>query len=101
MNRAVLFAVLLVAGCSSELPPTGSFAPPNTPTATGPLAGTIIVSDPGVPPSSVAGAAASSTTGTVVYVSLPPGTLPDSPSVRILNLRTADAVTPKVVAGGF
>jgi hypothetical protein len=102
MRRAALLLGLLVGACSGEPSPTGSSQPSLKPTVTGPLAGSVIVSDPSVPPTSVStSAAASSAVATVVYVSLPPGTLPDSASVRIANLRTADAVTPEVVAGGF
>ncbi len=102
MNRLALIAVLLSVACSSELPPTASSDPATKPPAPGPLAALLIVSDPGLrPDSSAASTAASSGGVTVVYVSLPPGSLPYPASVRIMNVRTGATASPAVVEGGF
>jgi hypothetical protein len=100
MKRASLMSVWLIVGCSRGEVPTGTSDVP--PVATGPLATQLIVSDPGAP----LGPFASGTNGTpglttVAYVSLPPGALHDSVQVRIVNLRTAEVVTPTLTAGGF
>lgn len=90
-TRLVALSLVLVSGCSSQDPPTGSDIL-NEPLATGPLASALIVSDP-----RKAGPAASA----VGFVSLPPGTVAPASTVRITNLRTRERVTPDVVEGGF
>jgi beta propeller repeat protein len=98
MRRAALMAVLIAAACSAERRTTG----PDDTVPGGPLAASLIVSDPEAASGPAASGPAGVPEGTMlVYVSIPPGVLPDSARVRIVNLRTADAVAPAVVAGGF
>ncbi len=100
-NRLALLAVL-AAACGSEQPAAAPSQSPIQPFVVGPLAAVLIVSDPSVPPGSLSPSPPANAAGpTVVYVSLPPGNLPDPATVRILNFRTGDAVIPEVVAGGF
>jgi hypothetical protein len=93
MKRSVALSVALVVACTTERPSEPSI---KVPVAPGPLAATVVVSNP------VLGRiGASATMQNVVYVSLPPATLAEFSSVVIVNERTRSAATPVLTQGGF
>ena len=97
---AGLIALGWVVGCLDDRP---DLAGPDR--LTGDLsAATVIVSDPVAHPLAGAGAAHALSGGTgadPVYVSLPPGTIPNGGLATIRNIRTGSSVPAVMVAGGF
>jgi alpha-tubulin suppressor-like RCC1 family protein len=103
LGRAAIATILVVGlalACSDTPGPTdnGTTVPP---------AGAFLVSSPVPDPSaSAAGVATSRRTlllldPSVVYVSLPPGSIPDGVSATIQDLRIGSGVTAYLVDGGF
>jgi alpha-tubulin suppressor-like RCC1 family protein len=83
----------LALACSDAQGPS---QPPITPAA-------FIVSNPVQPlePAVTGGSAGATVEPTVVYISLPPGTIPSGTTATIRDLRTGGSVTAQLVDGGF
>jgi len=95
VGRLALVAVLALAGCDDAQQPEES-------PIVRPMLSAAIVSDP---VAAFAGAAGLSLSGTdaasIVYVSLPPGTVPDAEQAAIRNPRTGSTLTVAMADGGF
>ena len=94
---SLIAAAGLALACTDTPTDSGHTPPPPLP------ATPFVVSNPvPAPPSaSTAVARAGSSGGTVIYVSLPPGTLPDGRSALVRDPHTEDSVAVAMVDGGF
>jgi hypothetical protein len=100
MGRVAALFLAFVTACSdqSSAPSKPTAPAPTTPTPPvaqpGPLAGSLVVSNPVVRGT---GAALQS----VVYVSLPSGQVNGPEDIVVSNLRTNASIRPAIIAGGF
>src|SRR5512145_1358349 len=93
MTRWALVAALAVGGCDDAQQPEAGTARP--------LLAAAVVSDPATSSASTGVVLRGAASGTVVYVSLPPGTLPGAESATIRNPRTGATLSVAMVNGGF
>lgn len=96
--RLALMAALAVAGCEGALPPESPAPDASTPR---PLLSAAVVSDPAAPAGPTASLPSGVASATVVYVSLPPGTIPGAERATVLNPRTGATAAVATVDGGF
>lgn len=90
--------ILWSGGCGDDLQGPGGVS--NTPDAPSRTLSALIVSDP-VASADLAGTGLSSSSTGIVFVSLPPGIVPDGEHVVIRNRGTAADTTAVVMDGGF
>jgi Tol biopolymer transport system component len=98
---SVMIAVTMAA-CNDSVPPEPPLETQPDPL---PVLATAIVSNPVAASASASRAPGLALRGTataeVVYVSLPPGTIPDGNQATVRNLRTGSVVTVAMLDGGF
>ena len=101
MSKLLLLSFVAVAACDSPVPPdTDSDASDDRPVLTAAIVSNPVTSVADAP--GAAGIALSRTaTGGLVYVSLPPGSIPEAEQATISSPRSGGALTVTVVDGGF